>query len=86
MLLMILLYVVLYDVFVPEYCELLLQRRFFLNGDVKFDQGGMDVAHDFEEVISEGDMDGWRIDELVESIFIKALNEMVQKDFIEVGS
>ena len=86
MLLMILLYVVQHDVLVPVYCELLLQGRLFLNGDVKFDQRGMEVKHDLEEIISEGDMDGRRIDELVESIFIKAINEVIQEYFIEVRS
>jgi hypothetical protein len=62
----VLLDVLLNDVLITEYGELLLQGGFLLLSDVKFNEGRVDVFHHFEQIEGEGDVNGWTVDEFVQ--------------------
>lgn len=70
------------DVFVSEDGELLLEGGLFLNSDIQLHKRGMNVLHNFEKVKSEGDVDRRRVNELIESVFVKSLYEVIEEDFI----
>lgn len=74
--------VLLDDVFVSEDGELLLEGGLFLNSDIQLHKRGMNVLHNFEKVKSEGDVDRRRVNELIESVFVKSLYEVIEEDFI----
>jgi hypothetical protein len=78
----VLLNVLLNDVLVAEYSELLLERGLFLLCDVELDKRGMDVFHNLEKVEGEGDVDAGAVDELVQGVLIEALDEVVEEDLV----
>jgi len=61
---------VLNYVLVPKDGELLLKRRLLLLSDVEFKQTCVNVVHNFEEVVAEGNVDPRTVDELVKCVIV----------------
>ena len=81
---MVLPYIVFNKLPVSKESKLLLQRRLVLSSDIKLNKRGMNILHYFEKVKRKGYMDRGRIVELVECIFVKSFNEMVQENLVNM--
>ena len=78
------LHVVLVNVLVPKYCELLLDRRLLLLGYVKLVQSGMNIFHDAVEIKRKADVKIRAPDEFSDRLFIKLLVIVIDKDSLIV--
>lgn len=83
---MILLNILFNNVFIPEDSELLLQAWLLLLSNIKLDQRSMNVFEHFEKVVRECNMNVWTVDKLVQRVFIKPFNEMIQENFVQMRS
>jgi hypothetical protein len=75
-------YIFLYDLPISENSELLLQGRLLLSSDIQFVQCRMDVLHHLEEVVRKTDVDIGTVDELIQSFFIHLLVVVTQEYYL----
>ena len=64
--------------------ELLLNRWLLFLSNTQLKQTCMNVTHVLEEIEREANMDGWTLNELIESIIIEFLDKMADEDPILV--
>ena len=70
------------DILIPKYRELLLKRWFLFLSNIQFNQWGVNVLHNFEQVERKGNVNVWTVYKLIQWVLKKSLNEMIQKYLI----